>query len=129
MFLRDFANSGHRKATTVPVYTLLHVLTPHLAVATDADCNIPDSSHAPRPGGVYANQARCALLSGPRHYSIDFEPSTSTTEAPSLSPRTMEWSLTWIEPEDQHPMARNANTGQVSPSPEVEVFRHASAPG
>ena len=47
------------KVDEVPVYTLLHVLTPHFAVVTDADC-----AYAPKWAPIqedFANQARCAL--------------------------------------------------------------------
>ena len=57
-FLREFANRV-TQGEDAPVYTLLHVLTPHLPVLTDADC-----AHAPKLAPVpedFTNQARCAL--------------------------------------------------------------------
>ena len=57
-FLREFASRIiHGDAT--PVYTLLHLSTPHLPVVTDEDC-----SYAYNPTPIpedYADQARCAL--------------------------------------------------------------------
>ena len=57
-FLREFAN-GITRGNDAPVYTVLHLTTPHLPVVTDADC-----AYAPKSAPVpedFANQARCAL--------------------------------------------------------------------
>ena len=57
-FLREFANRVTH-GDDAPVYTLLHVITPHLPIVTDADC-----AYAPKPTPIledFANQARCAL--------------------------------------------------------------------
>ena len=57
-FLREFA-SRVTQGDDAPVYTLLHVITPHFPVVTDADC-----AYAPKrtPGPEdLVNQARCAL--------------------------------------------------------------------
>ena len=58
MFLREFA-SRVTVGDDAPVYTFLHVLTPHLPIVTDADC-----AYARKPGPSaedFTNQARCAL--------------------------------------------------------------------
>ena len=57
-FLREFATRV-TVADAAPVYTLVHVLTPHVPVVTDADCNY-GLNKTPIPED-YANQARCAL--------------------------------------------------------------------
>ena len=57
-FLREFANRITR-GDVAPVYTFLHLLTPHRPIVTDAEC-----SYAPKPRPnpySFANQARCAL--------------------------------------------------------------------
>ena len=57
-FLREFANRVTQD-DDAPVYTLLHVLTPHFPVETDADC-----AYAAKPRPIpedFANQARCAV--------------------------------------------------------------------
>ncbi len=58
MFLREFATRV-TVGDDAPVYTLLHVLTPHVPVVTDADCNY-GLNRTPIPKD-YADQARCAL--------------------------------------------------------------------
>ena len=58
-FLREFANRI-TPSDDVPVYTLLHLITPHLPLVTDADCTYARRSTPPSEG--FANQARCALL-------------------------------------------------------------------
>ena len=57
-FLREFATRV-TVGDAAPVYTLVHVLTPHVPVVTDADCNY-GLNKTPTPKD-YANQARCAL--------------------------------------------------------------------
>ena len=57
-FLREFA-SRITQGDDAPVYTVLHLSTPHLPVVTDEDC-----SYAYNPTPIpedYADQARCAL--------------------------------------------------------------------
>ena len=57
-FLREFA-SRITQGDDAPVYTVLHLGTPHLPVVTDEDC-----SYAYNPTPIpedYADQARCAL--------------------------------------------------------------------
>ena len=58
VFLREFANRITR-GDDAPVYTFVHLLTPHQPVVTDANCR-----YAPRPTpnpGDFLNQAQCAL--------------------------------------------------------------------
>ncbi len=57
-FLREFANRITR-GVDAPVYTLLHVITPHPPVVTDADCAY--ALNRTPTAGDFANQARCAL--------------------------------------------------------------------
>ena len=58
VFLSEFANRITR-GDVAPVYTFLHLLTPHRPVVTDADCRYAPK---PRPNPYsFANQARCAL--------------------------------------------------------------------
>ena len=58
VFLREFANRV-TQGDDARVYTLLHVITPHGPIITDADCAYV-SRPTPGPQDV-ANQARCAL--------------------------------------------------------------------
>ena len=61
-FLREFAN-GITRGNDVPVYTLLHVMTPHLPVVTDADC-----AYVPKPAPIpedFANLGTVRLVSRP----------------------------------------------------------------
>lgn len=58
VFLHEFANRITRR-DAAPVYTFLHLITPHDPIVTNADC-----SYAPKPTpnpGDFADQARCAL--------------------------------------------------------------------
>ena len=58
VFLREFANRIAR-GDAAPVYTFVHLITPHLPIVSDADCG-----YAPKPkphAGDFRNQARCAL--------------------------------------------------------------------
>ena len=57
-FLREFATRAS-VGDAAPVYTLVHVLTPHVPVVTDADCNY-GLNKTPIPED-FTNQARCAL--------------------------------------------------------------------
>ena len=100
MFLRDFAaqvTAGDDK----PVYTLLHVLTPHLAVATDADCNSRLSIH-PVPE-EFADQARCALSSVralfDRLRALDLYDRSAIIVTSDHGV-----DLTFIQPEEEHPL-------------------------
>ncbi|MYD70515.1 MAG: sulfatase-like hydrolase/transferase [Acidobacteria bacterium] len=57
-FLRDFAGRITR-GDDAPVYTYLHLLTPHRPVVTDASCRYALRTN---PNGAdFTNQARCAL--------------------------------------------------------------------
>ena len=122
MFLRDFASqvtAGDDK----PVYTLLHVLAPHLAVATDADCNSRLSMH-PVQEEVYGPGA-VRLVKCPRTIR-------STSSPRPLRPKRHHCHLgPWMEPVHARRSTsngRNANTGQGHPR-RGRSFRHASAPG
>ena len=58
VFLREFTNRIVR-GDAAPVYTFVHLLTPHPPIVTDADCRYAPK-HRPH-GGDFRNQARCAL--------------------------------------------------------------------
>ena len=58
-FLREFANRITR-GDAAPVYTYLHLLTPHRPILTDAFCRY-ELRPNPNPAD-FTNQARCALL-------------------------------------------------------------------
>ena len=59
-FLMDFA-SGIEAGGESPVYSFLHVITPHPPIATDADCEyVGGRVRLTRAG--YVDQARCALM-------------------------------------------------------------------
>ena len=99
-FLREFANRV-TQGDDAPVYTLLHVLTPHFPVVTDADC-----AYAPKRAPIpedFANQARCALsavqtlLQRLRDLDLYDRSAIIVTSDHGLD-------LTWIEPEDEHPL-------------------------
>ena len=99
-FLREFANRV-TQGDDVPVYTLLHVLTPHFPVETDADC-----AYAPKPAptlGDFANQARCALsvvrtlLQRLRDLDLYDRSAIIVTSDHGFD-------LAFIEPEDEHPL-------------------------
>ena len=100
VFLREFANLV-TQGNEVPVYTLLHVLTPHFAVVTDADC-----AYAPKSAPIqedFANQARCALsvvrtlLQRLRDLDLYDRSAIIVTSDHGTD-------LTWIEPENEHPL-------------------------
>ena len=99
-FLREFANRV-TQGDDAPVYTLLHVLTPHRPVTTDADCAYAPKS-APIPEDV-ANQARCALSAVrtllQRLRDLDLYDRSAiivTSDHGAI--------LDYIEPEDEHPL-------------------------
>ena len=58
-FLMDYASSIEAAGES-PVYSFLHVITPHPPIATDADCEFVDEPVLTRAG--YVDQARCALM-------------------------------------------------------------------
>ena len=100
VFLREFANLV-TQGNEVPVYTLLHVLTPHFAVVTDADC-----AYAPKWAPIqedFANQARCALsvvrtlLQRLRDLDLYDRSAIIVTSDHGTD-------LAFIEPEDEHPL-------------------------
>ena len=123
VFLREFGNRITR-GNDAPVYMLLHVITPHLPVVTNADC-----AYAPKPKPFpedFTNQARCALSAvrtllqrlrdldlydRSRHHRY-FRPWTYPG-----SDRTRRSAST----------ARNAITGRRDP-PQDRVLGHAFAP-
>ena len=99
-FLREFANRV-TQGDDAPVYTLLHVLTPHLPVTTDADC-----AYAPKPAPIpedFANQARCAvsavrtLLQRLRDLDLYDRSAIIVTSDHGID-------LTFIQPEEEHPL-------------------------
>ena len=99
-FLREFANRVTQD-DDAPVYTLLHVFTPHFPVETDADC-----AYASKPRPIpedFANQARCALsvvrtlLQRLRDLDLYDRSAIIVTSDHGLD-------LTWYEPEDEHPL-------------------------
>ena len=99
-FLREFANRV-TQGDDAPVYTLLHVITPHFPVVTDADC-----AYAPKPVPIpkdFANQARCALsavrtlLQRLRDLDLYDRSAIIVTSDHGVD-------LPWIEPEDEHPL-------------------------
>ena len=99
-FLREFAN-GITRGNDAPVYTLLHVMTPHLPVVTDADC-----AYVPKPAPIpedFANQARCALsavrtlLQRLRDLGLYDRSAIIVTSDHGVD-------LAYIEPEDEHPL-------------------------
>ena len=99
-FLREFANRV-TQGDDAPVYTLLHVLTPHFPVVTDADC-----AYAPKSPTIpedFANQARCALsavqtlLQRLRDLDLYDRSAIIVTSDHGVD-------LTYIEPEDEHPL-------------------------
>ena len=115
MFLRDFAaqvTAGDDK----PVYTLLHVLAPHLAVATDADCNSRLSMHPVQE--EFTDQARCALSSVralfDRLRALDLYDRSAIIVTSDHG-----WSR--FMPEDQHPMDGMRTPARVTLA-EVEAF-------
>ena len=58
VFLREFTNRITR-GDVVPVYTFVHLITPHLPILTDSDCNYAPA-RPPNPE-AFVNQAGCAL--------------------------------------------------------------------
>ena len=116
-FLREFANRV-TQGDDVPVYTLLHVITPHFPVVTDADC-----AYAPKPAPVpedFANQARCALsavrtlLQRLRDLDLYDRSAIIVTSDHGVE-------LTFIEPEDEHPL-RGLRTPANTTLPRIESY-------
>ena len=99
-FLREFGNRV-TQGNDAPVYTLLHVITPHRPVTTDADCAYAPKS-APIPEDV-ANQARCALsavrtlLQRLRDLDLYDRSAIIVTSDHGVD-------LAYVEPEDEHPL-------------------------
>ena len=100
MFLREFA-SRVTVGDDAPVYTFLHVLTPHIPIVTDADC-----AYARKPGPSaedFTNQARCALsavrmlLDRLRDLDLYDRTDVIVTSDHGLY-------LVLVAPEDQHPL-------------------------
>ena len=99
-FLREFANRV-TQGDDAPVYTLLHVLTPHFPVVTDADC-----AYAPKPTPIpedFANQARCAL-SAVRTLLQRLRDLDLYDRSAIIVTSDHGFDLTHIEPEDEHPL-------------------------
>ena len=110
-FLRDFANRI-TQGDDAPVYTFLHVITPHLPVVTDADCAYAPKS-APIPED-FADQARCALsavgtlLQRLRDLDLYDRSAIIVTSDHGVD-------LDLIKPEDQHPLAGRSPAGPTLP--------------
>ena len=99
-FLREFANRV-TQGDDVPVYTLLHVILPHVPVVTDADC-----AYAPKPAPVpedFANQARCAL-SAVRTLLQRLRDLDLYDRSAIIVTSDHGTGLAVIEPEDEHPL-------------------------
>ena len=99
-FLREFANRL-TPGDDVPVYTLLHLITPHLPLVTDADCTY--ARRRTPPSERFANQARCALSSVrallDRLRDLDLYDRSAIIVT---SDHGIE--LTYIQPEEEHPL-------------------------
>ena len=110
-FLRDFANRITR-GDDAPVYTFLHVITPHLPVVTDADCAYAPKS-APIPED-FADQARCALSAVgtllQRLRDLDLYDRSAIIVTSDHG-----HTLDLIRPEDQHPLAGRSPAGPTLP--------------
>ena len=116
-FLREFAN-GITRGNDAPVYTLLHVITPHLPVVTDADC-----AYVPKPAPIpedFANQARCALsavrtlLQRLRDLDLYDRSAIIVTSDHGVD-------LAYIEPEDEHPLRGMRSPAGVT-LPRIESY-------
>ena len=114
MFLRDFASQDHPGRRQTPVYTLpARDLAPHFPVATDADCNVRDSSMHPVQE-EFADQARCALsavrtlLQRLRDLDLYDRSAIIVTSDHGLT-------VDLIKPEDQHPLAGRSPAGPTLP--------------
>ena len=99
MFLHEFATRA-TVGDDAPVYTFVHVNTPHVPVVTDADCNYGLNTTPIRED--YADQARCALSA--------VEALFDRLQALDLYDRsaiivTSDHGLSLFMAEDQHPMA------------------------
>ena len=99
-FLREFANRI-TPGDDVPVYTLLHLITPHLPLVTDADCTYARTSTPPSEG--FANQARCALFAVrallDRLRDLDLYDRSALIVTSDHGTE-----LTYIQPEEEHPL-------------------------
>ena len=115
MFLREFATRV-TVGDDAPVYTLLHVNTPHVPVVTDADCNY-GLNRSPIPED-YADQARCALSAVramfDRLRALDLYDRSAIIV-------TSDHGLSLFMPEDQHPMGGMPSPARVTLA-KVEPF-------
>ena len=116
-FLREFGNRV-TQGDDAPVYTLLHVITPHFPVVTDADCAYaPNGSPTPED---FANQARCALSSVrtllQRLRDLDLYDRSAIIVTSDHGA-----DLTFIEPEDEHPLRGIQSPARVT-LPRVESW-------
>ena len=115
MFLREFATRV-TVGDDAPVYTLLHVITPHVPVVTDADCNY-GLNKTPIPED-YANQARCALSAVQalfdRLRALDLYDRSAIIV-------TSDHGEDLFMPEDQHPMGGMPSPARVTLA-KVEPF-------
>ena len=109
VFLREFA-ARVTVGDDAPVYSLLHVVTPHLPVVTDADC-------AYSPGQVptpeeFRNQARCALsavqalLQRLRDLHLYDQSAIIVTSDHGVH-------TAFIEPEEEHPLGTMRSPARV----------------
>ena len=110
-FLRDFANRITR-GDDAPVYTFLHVITPHLPVVTDADCAYAPKS-APIPED-FADQARCAL-SAVGTLLLRLRDLDLYDRSAIIVTSDHGHTLDLIRPEDQHPLAGRSPAGPTLP--------------
>ena len=116
MFLREFATRV-TVGDDAPVYTLqVHVITPHVPVVTDADCNY-GLNKTPIPED-YANQARCALSAiqalFDRLRALDLYDRSAIIV-------TSDHGEDLFMPEDQHPMGGMPSPARVTLA-KVEPF-------
>ena len=120
-FLRDFANRITR-GDDAPVYTFLHVITPHLPVVTDADCAYAPKS-APIPEGL-RGPGTVRLVSG-----RDAAPTTAGSRP--LRPKRHHRHLRpWTDPGSDQ-ARRSASVGRTiagrADPPKDRVLGHSSA--
>ena len=110
VFLREFA-ARVTAGDDTPVYSLLHVVTPHLPVVTDADCAY-SPGQAPTPE-AFRNQARCALsavgalLQRLRDLDIYDQSAIIVTSDHGVHTR-------FIGPEEEHPLGTMRTPAGVS---------------
>ena len=116
-FLREFANRI-TQGDDAPVYTFLHLITPHLPVVTDADC-----AYAPKTTTLpedFTNQARCALsavrtlLDRLREFDLYDRSAIIVTSDHGHT-------LDLIKPEDQHPLRGMRSPAGVT-LPRIEAW-------